>query len=51
MFPNEKKLVSELSLSNVEFQSHTFKITKWIALHKRVVRIKNTKERFQVSEK
>ena len=32
----KKKLVSQLSLTDVEFQSHNFEITKWIALYYRL---------------
>ena len=27
------ELVSQFSLTNVEFQSHTFETTKWVALY------------------
>ena len=33
----KKKLVSQLSLRNVEVQSHTFQTTKWIALYLAVI--------------
>ena len=32
IFVSVRNLVSQLSLTDVEFQSHTFKTTKWIAL-------------------
>ena len=35
-----KKLISQLSLTDVEFQSHTFATTKWIALYNNLSALK-----------